>query len=81
MPSLDAFIDSITQEKIKMIQMGTLKTSKDHALAALGSKNLKSKGKLNVKEKKTKLDFEDEGCNSTDEGSNFKKKGNKKGIS
>ena len=26
MPSLDAFIDSLTQEKINLIQMGTLKT-------------------------------------------------------
>ena len=76
MPSLDAFIDSLTQEKIKLIQMWTLKTSKDHALAALGSNNIISKGKLKVKEKKPKSDFEDEGSNSTDEGSNFKKKGN-----
>ena len=66
--------------------MGTLKTSKDHVLASLEIMNLKSKGKLKVKEKKTKSDFEDEGfedegSNSTDEGSNFKKKGNKKGRS
>ena len=81
MPSLDAFIDSLTQEKVKLIQMGTLKTSKDHALAALGSKNFKSKGKLKVKEKKPKSDSEDEGSYSTDEGSNSKKKGNKKGKS
>ena len=79
MPSLDAFKDSITQEKIKMIQMGTLKTSKDHALVSLVTKNLKSKGKVKVKEKIPKSDFEDEGSNSIDEGSNFKKKGNKKG--
>ena len=81
MPSLDAFIDSLTQEKIKLIQMGTLKTSKDHVLAALGSKNLKSKGKLKVKEKNPESESEDEGSNSIDEGSNFKKKGRKKGIS
>ena len=43
MPSLDAFIDSLTQEKIKLNQMGNLKTLKDHALVSLGSKNLKSK--------------------------------------
>ena len=43
---MDAFIDSLTQEKIKLIQMGTLKTSKDHALVALENKNFKSKGKL-----------------------------------
>ena len=80
MTSLDAFIDSLTQEKFKLIQMGNLKTSKDPALSALGSKNLKSKGKLKVKEKNTKSDSDDEGSNSTDEGGNFKKKGNKKGI-
>ena len=74
MPSLDAFIDSLTQEKIKMIQMGTLKNSMDHALLDFGRNNIKSKGKLKVKEKNPKLDSEDEGSNSTDEDSNFKKK-------
>ena len=59
--------------------MGTLKTSKDNAIASLGGNNINSKGKLKVKEKKPKLDSKDEGSNSTDEDSNFKKKGNKKG--
>ena len=81
MPSLDAFIDSLTQEKGKLIQMGTLKTSKYHTLSYIGCNNIKSKGKLKVKEKKTKSDSEDEDSNSTNEGSNFKKKGNKKGRS
>ena len=81
MSSLDAFIYSLTQEKIKLIQMGTLKTSKDHALSDIGSNNVKSKGELKVKEKNPKSDSKDEGSNSTDEGSNFKKKGNKKGKS
>ena len=81
MPSLDVFIYSLTQEKVELIQMGTLNTSKDHVLTSIGSNNLKSKGNLKVKEKMRKSDFEDEGSNSTDEGSNFKKKGNKKGIS
>ena len=78
---MDAFIDSLTQEKIKMIQMGTLKNSMDHALLDFGRNNIKSKGKLKVKEKNTKSDFDDEGSNSTDEGWNFKKKGKKKGRS
>ena len=77
---MDAFIDSLTQEKVKLIQMGTLTTSKDHALFSLEINNLKSKGNLKVKEKKTKSDSKDEGYNSIDEGSNFKKKGKKKGI-
>ena len=81
MPSLDAFIDSLTQEKVKLIQMGILKTSKDHALDSLGSKNLKSKGEIKVKGKNSKSDSEDEGSYSTDEGLNSKKKGNKKGRS
>ena len=78
---MDAFIDSLTQEKVKLIQMETLKTSKYHALSTLGIKNLKSKGKLKVKEKKPKSDSEDEDSNPTNENSNFKKKGNKKGRS
>ena len=79
MSSLDAFIDTLTQEKVKLIQMETLKTSKYHALSTLGIKNLKSKGNLKVKEKNPKSDSEDEGSNFTEEGSNFKNKGNKKG--
>ena len=81
MPSLDAFIDSLTQDKIMLIQMGTLKTSKDHILASIGSNNLNSKGNIKVKEKTPKSDSEDESSNSTDEGSHSKKKGNKKGRS
>ena len=81
MPSLDAFIDYLTQEKVQMIQMGTLKNSKNHALASLESKNFKSKGKQKVKEKKPNSDSEDEGFYSIDEGSNSKKKSNKKGRS
>ena len=80
MSSLDAFIDSLTQEKVKVIQMGNIKISKYHARVSLENNNFKSKGKLKVKEKNPKSDSEDEGSNSTDEGSNFKK-GNKKGRS
>ena len=61
--------------------MGTLKTSNDHAVSTLGIKNIKSKGKIKVKEKRKKSDSEDEGSNSIDEGSDFKNKGNTKGIS
>ena len=64
-----------------MIQMGTLKTSKGHALSTLGSKNIKSKGKIKVMEQKKNSDSEDEGSNSIDECSDFKNKGNTKGIS
>ena len=34
MPSLDDFVVNLTQEQDKLIQMGTLKSSKSHALAA-----------------------------------------------
>ena len=71
MPSLDAFIESLTQDKVVLIKMGTLKTLKDHVLASLGRNNLKSKGKLKMKEKNPN-------SYSEDEGSNFKKKGKKK---
>ena len=78
MPSLDVFIDSLTQEKVKLIQMGTLNTSKDHVLAALENNNFKSKGKLKVKEKKPKSDSEDEGSYSIDEGLNSKRRETRK---
>ena len=42
-PSLDAFLDSLTQDIVNLIQMGTLKISKDHALVSLENKNFKSK--------------------------------------
>ena len=64
---MDEFIDYLTQEKINLIQMETLKTSKDHALASLEINNFKSKGKKKVKEKKPKSNSEDEGSYSTDE--------------
>ena len=47
-------------------------------ISTLGRKNLNSKGKLKLKEKNPNSNSEDEGYNSTTEGSNFKKKGNKK---
>ena len=59
--------------------MGALKYSsgKDHTLMVQGSKNTKSKEKQIVKEKKPKLEIEDEGSKLTDEDSmkKVKKKG------
>ena len=78
---MDAYIESLTLKKVKMIQMGNLQKSNDHAVYSIGRKNLNSKGNLKMKEKKPKSVSEDEGSNSTDEGSNFKMKGNKKGRS
>ena len=50
--------------------MSALRISKgkDHALIVQGSKNAKSKEKQIVKEKKPKLDNEDESSKPTDEG-------------
>ena len=51
--------------------MGVLKSSKgkDHALMVQGSKNIKSKEKQIVKEKKPKSEIEDESLNPIDEDS------------
>ena len=79
MPSLSTFFDSLTKEKDKLIQMGSLIISKgkDHSLIVQGSKNAKSKEKQIMKEKKPRSDNEDERSNLTDEVSmkKFKKKG------
>ena len=63
MHSLSTFIDSLTKEQDKLVQMGALKNSnnKDHSLVVQRSKNSKSKEKKKVKEKKPKSDDEDEG--------------------
>ena len=56
MPSFDDFSVNITQEKDKLIQMGTLKSSKSHALATnQGTKEQKGQSsKNNSKDKKQK---------------------------
>ena len=64
MSSLSALIESLTKEKDKLVQMGDLKTSKDHALEYSGSTNSKYKGKQKLKEKRPKSDDE-ESYNST----------------
>ena len=45
MPSLNAFIESLTSEHDKLVQMGIIISSRDQALYILGPKYLKSKGK------------------------------------
>ena len=71
MPYLNSFLDSLTKEQDKLIQMGALRSSKDkdHALMVQGSKNARSKEKQIVKEKKPKSDNEDESSKPIDEGS------------
>ena len=75
MSSLDAFIDSLTKEKDKLVQMGALKTSNYHALKNCWSKNSKSKGKQKLNQKKWMSDDED---SSNLVGDYLKKKKKKK---
>ena len=55
MPTLNAFIESLTSEHDKLVQMGIVKCSHDQALHVLGPKDLKGKGKQQ-KNQKTKFD-------------------------
>ena len=45
MPTLNAFIESLTSEHDKLVQMGIIRSSRDQALHVLGPKYLKGKGK------------------------------------
>ena len=45
MPTLDAFIQSLTSENDKLIQMGIIRSSKDQAQVARGDKVVNDKGK------------------------------------
>ena len=68
MPSLARFIESLTQEKYNLVQMGTIKSNKDRALAArvLNPSKGKKKAKDSRKQDKKKQDrpkFPDGGSN------------------
>ena len=54
-PSLNAFIESLTSEHDKLVQMGIIISSCDQALHVSGPKDMKSKGKQQ-KNPKTKFD-------------------------
>ena len=54
MPTLNAFIESLTNEHDKLFQMGIIKTSKDQALFVVGPKAMNGKGKQ--KNQKNKFD-------------------------
>ena len=45
MPTLNAFIESLTNEHDKLVQMGIIRSSHDQALHVSGPKDLKGKGK------------------------------------
>ena len=55
MPSLNAFIDSLTSEHDKLVRMGIIRSSRDQALYVSGPKYLKGKGK---QQKNPKTKFE-----------------------
>ena len=44
-PSLNSFIESLTSEHDKLVQMGIIRSSHDQALYVSGPKYLKGKGK------------------------------------
>ena len=52
MPSLNSFVESLIQEKEKLIQMGVIKTSKDQSLLVTDSNKAQDKGKSKGKEHK-----------------------------
>ena len=54
MPSLNAFIESLTSEHDKFFHMGIIKSSHDQDLDVLGPKDIKGKGK-HKKNPKTKF--------------------------
>ena len=45
MPTLNAFIESLTNEHDKLVQMGIIRSSKDQELVARGPKATNGKGK------------------------------------
>ena len=55
MPTLNAFIESLTSEHNKLVQMGIIRFSHDQALHVLRPKYVKGKGKQQ-KNQKTKFD-------------------------
>ena len=55
MHSLNAFIESLTSEHDKLVQMGIIRSSRDQALHVVGPKDLKGKGK---QQKNPKTKFE-----------------------
>jgi hypothetical protein len=72
MPSLDDFSTSLTHEKDKLVQMGSLKTTKVHALAANEGRKTSNKLKQQFKGKKDQDQKKEHNPKSTQESSNSK---------
>ena len=77
MPTLDAFIDSLTNEHDKVVQMGIIRSSKYQALFALGPKDMKGKGKQNNQKTNFNAPKPKEKNQQQDEPSSSKKNKNK----
>ena len=58
MPSLEYFMESLTQEQDKLVQMGTIKSTKDQALAAGVSNQAKGKNKTKDSKQQEKKKLE-----------------------
>ena len=72
-PSLYGFVDSLIQEKDKLVQMGVLQTSKNQALLMSDSTNAKDKGKHKGKEPKAS-DLKPKENKNSSEGASVSKK-------
>ena len=73
MPSLDAFTESLIQEKDKLIQMGALKATKDLSILAEETNDAQVKGRHKGKDKKNIETKPQENQNPSDGASGSKK--------
>ena len=74
MPSLYAFVESLIQEKDKLVQMRVIQTSKNQALLMTDSNNAQEKGKHKGKETKNTVLKPKENQESSDGALGSKKK-------
>ena len=74
MPSLDDFVESLVQEKDKLVQMGVIHTSKNQALLVTDSNNVQAREKHKGKETKSTDSKPKENQISSDGASGSKKK-------
>ena len=75
MPTLNSFIESLTNEHDKLIQMGIIRSSKDQALVAVGPRVAIDKGK-----KKDESPMEKEQSNEPSHSKRSKKNGKGKTL-
>ena len=73
-PSLDSFVESLIQEKDKLVQMGVIQTSKNQALLMKKSNNTQVRGNPKGKFPKATDSNPKENHRSFEGASGFKKK-------